>query len=328
MLAHYCADRGDQERLLELSSKEGAERYLNLVRPAGNAGAGATLLYILLMHESCAPPLDHLVQLLSPLKARSYTLCSAPTANDRQMQIVFNLLEFGRQRADGVPLAYERNGVCTDYLSKLSAGAHFLVVKRQFNNFTFTSTPSSPLPPPLVLVGPGTGIAPFVSLLRSLRHQGDAAEQQRTVWLFYGCRDPRNDFLFKQELLDELCTPNVRLCVSFSRFNIDEDAAERATLRNAHSHGRGYVQDAIRHHRRDIVRLVHAENASVFVCGDALNMARDVQTCFGECLSAELTSDELGGGSGDANKYLLDMIKNKRYKQDIWAWICNELYQI
>lgn len=70
----------------------------------------------------------------------------------------------------------------------------------------------------------------------------------------------------------------------------------------------------MRHHAAEIVRLVDVDKAAVYVCGDAKNMAKDVHACLLECLQTHLKLDV-----DQTNKYLTEMIKSKRYKQDIWA---------
>jgi sulfite reductase alpha subunit-like flavoprotein len=159
------------------------------------------------------------------------------------------------------------------------------------------------------MIGPGTGLAPFISFLRSLNN----TTTQAPLWLFYGCRHPDHDWLFKNELLGSLRPLLTKLSVSFSRHKCDETTA--TTLGFDYTPGGSkYVQDAIRHYSKEIVELINVKNASVYVCGDAKNMAKDVHACLGELLRVELNLSEL-----EANKYLTDLVKAKRYKQDIWA---------
>lgn len=176
---------------------------------------------------------------------------------------------------------------------------------------------------PLILIGPGTGIAPYVSYLRQLKHKatdsGALCCPGRRLWLFFGCRRPDWDWLFREELCGgggdgELKSHLDKFSVSFSRLESTDQVPADLSDRIATVSGCKYVQDLLRHYAAEIVRLIDTENALVYVCGDAKNMAKDVQSCLSECLQKHLQID-----ADQASKYLNDMIKSKRYKQDIWA---------
>ena len=298
VLAHYSSDEKDKTRLLELSSKEGSDHYQNMIKQSA-----LSLLDLLNIFESCQPDVSHLIQMLIPLTTRSYTLCSSFTKENNEMEIIFNLVKFKRENNR----TYERNGIASDYLSKLNQNDEFYFLKRKFQNFTFPSESDKPI----IMIGPGTGIAPFVSYLRSIKNHGKIKENPN-LWLFYGCRHPQRDFLYKDEFLNEYSLYLEKYSLSFSRYTPSSDDDE-AILKHHVSNSK-YVQDSLRHYSKEIVNLINGQNGYIYICGDALNMSKDVYNCFVECLSKELniTSDE-------SNKYLLEMMKTRRYKQDIWA---------
>lgn len=299
MLANYCTEKLDQTRLLELCSKEGAEQFQSLLKESH-----LSLLDLLTMFKSCDPPLGHLIQNLSPLIPRSYSLCSFHTKDNSQLEIVFNLVNFDCS----LGRTYERKGLATGYLSKLNKDEKLFFQRRKFQGFTFP-TDEQLVDKALIMIGPGTGIAPFISYLRA-KYQIKAFDKY--FWLFYGCRDPQKDFLFKSEIIE--FSPVITKCsLAFSRVSSLQDDDDLRDLKDLYGDCK-YVQDSIRQNAKELCRLIFKQQAYVYVCGDARNMSKDVQKCLSECLSEECQIS-----LEDANKYLIEMMKEKRFKQDIWA---------
>ena len=168
------------------------------------------------------------------------------------------------------------------------------------------------------LKGPGTGISPFVSYLRSIDFLSQSNQEfNKNMLLFYGCRHPKKDFLFKEEILQKYIKYLKNFNVSFSRYLFDKDDINNIhddSILKYYISNSKYVQDSIKHYSKEITHLIRNLNAYIFVCGDAKNMSKDVYNCIAQCLSSDLniTIEE-------ANSYMLEMVKTKRYKQDIWA---------
>ncbi|CAF0711129.1 unnamed protein product [Brachionus calyciflorus] len=294
-LSEYCSDESEKNRLLQLSSREASEEYQSLIKE--NL---ITLLDLLNIFKSCQPPIEHLIQMLLGLNARSYSLCSS--SSKQEMEFVFNLVKFKKD----LNRTYEREGLGTGYLKNLKQNDHFYLMKRKFQNFTFPDDSEKPL----IMIGPGTGIAPFIGYLREKKD----ILNNLNLYLFYGCRDPEKDFLFKNEILEDFAPNSKLFSVSFSRFVYDEKDKFVDFIEKHHVKDSKYVQDSIRFHSKEMIQLINEKNGYIYVCGDAKNMSKDVFNCFAECLCKELEMS-----NEQANKYLMDMIKNKRYKQDIWA---------
>jgi methionine synthase reductase len=228
------------------------------------------------------------------------------------MEIIFNLVEFGCDQGR----TYKRLGVATGFLSQLKPSDTIYFLKRKFQTFTFPKEIELfSNKKPMLMIGPGTGIAPFISFLRA-QHHNLKKENDVNLWLFYGCRDPTKDFLYKKELCSKHSANLCRLSLSFSRIesleNLNE--ADRTLIEKYYSPNTKYVQNSMLKNATEIADLIYKQEAFVYVCGDAANMAKDVFNCFAQCLS-----DTFGLSADESNKYLLDLIKNKRYKQDIWA---------
>ncbi|XP_074017030.1 NADPH--cytochrome P450 reductase isoform X3 [Numenius arquata] len=152
---------------------------------------------------------------------------------------------------------------------------------------------------PVIMIGPGTGIAPFIGFIQErawLKQQGK--EVGDTV-LYYGCRREREDYLYREELArfhqEGVLT---QLNVAFSR-----DQAEKV-----------YVQHLLKKNKENIWKLINEGNAHIYVCGDARNMARDVQNTFYEIVA------EFGNMSQpQAVDYVKKLMTKGRYSLDVWS---------
>ncbi|XP_036081654.1 methionine synthase reductase isoform X3 [Rousettus aegyptiacus] len=303
-LADCAGDPAERRRLQELSSSQGAADYSRFVR-----GAGASLPDLLLAFPSCRPPLGLLLEHLPKLQPRPYSCASSGLCRPGRLRFVFTVVE-----ASGGAPAAPRRGLCTGWLAALAepllqaapraaqaSGVQISISPRAAHSFHLPEDPSVPV----VMVGPGAGIAPFIGFLE---HREKLREQQPdarfgATWLFFGCRHRDRDYLFRDELrrFQERGTLT-RLTVCFSR----EPPAGEAPAK--------YVQDGMRRHGAALARLLLREGGCVCVCGDAKNMAKDVNDALLEIISQEAGVDKL-----EAMKTLAALKEEARYLQDIWA---------
>jgi cytochrome P450/NADPH-cytochrome P450 reductase len=150
----------------------------------------------------------------------------------------------------------------------------------------------------MIMVGPGTGIAPFRGFVQeraALKQQGVPIGESL---LFFGCRDPLQDFLYEDEMRAWEAAGVVRLQTAFSRVP-DQPKC--------------YVQQVIMEQKDDVWRLLQQE-AVIFVCGDASRMAPDVRRAFADVFRAQT-----GASDADAQAWLTGLVANHRYLEDIWA---------
>ncbi|XP_044298838.1 methionine synthase reductase [Varanus komodoensis] len=304
-LIEYTTDAGEKRRLQELCSKQGSSDYNALVRDAG-----ACLADLLQAFRTCRPPLSLLIENLPKLQARPYSAASSSLFQPGKLSFVFNVLEFPSL------LGERRRGVCTGWLADLVTpllqssvkGEGLLIPKisissRPANIFHLPDDPSVPL----VMVGPGTGIAPFIGFLQHRQKLKEAHKDWLfgETWLFFGCRHKAKDYLFEGELrrfIEDGTLTHLKVC--FSR---DAPAAAGAATPK-------YVQDNLRLFSREISRLLLQENGYFYVCGDAKHMAKDVNDTLVDALIAEKGVDKL-----HALKMLATLREEKRYLQDLWA---------
>ncbi|HEY2205919.1 MAG TPA: sulfite reductase flavoprotein subunit alpha [Pseudonocardia sp.] len=237
-----------------------------------------------LLRLATRPPLTapELLGLLRPLAHRSYSISSSPLVAPGRVDLAVATL---RYRAAG----RDRGGVCSTHLAdRLAEGdtaAVFLVRNEVFR------------PPAddadMIMVGPGTGVAPFRAFLHERRARGARGRN----WLFFGGRHRRCDLLYGDELAamtdDGLLT---ELDLAFSR-----DEAEKV-----------YVQTRMRQRGEQLFEWL-ARDARLYVCGDAVNMAGDVDRALHEIVA------EHGGMSPDAAADWVDGLRrDRRYVRDVY----------
>uniref|UniRef100_A0A1I7TWM0 NADPH--hemoprotein reductase n=1 Tax=Caenorhabditis tropicalis TaxID=1561998 RepID=A0A1I7TWM0_9PELO len=185
------------------------------------------------------------------------------------------------------------NGVCTRYLTKKEAGSKSPVFVRKSTMRLPHRTTTE-----VIMIGPGTGFAPFRGFLQDRQFHKNAGKEVGAMHLYYGCRHPDHDYIYKEELAqfqeDGILT---HLNCAFSR------AQEKKV----------YVQDRLWETRDRIWTAINA-GAHVYICGDARNMARDVQSTLQKIFR------EIGGKSEtEAVSFFKEMEKTKRYQADVWS---------
>ena len=260
MLSLYCSDPADAERLLHLSSLKGKDEYRDVVE-----ATRPTLADLFALFPSCKPPTDHLVSCLPPMAPRYYSYASAPSP-DRLARVAFSL-------ADIVTASGKvRSGLCTYWLASLATEAGMIEADKHFQPlvelpgaFEGTSVelqafqqPSSkfhlPEDPalllaPRILIGPGTGVAPFMGFLAHLAHI--PADQRGDTWMFFGCRKIADDYLYQDELEAFVADGLLHLETAFSR-----ETEERV-----------YVQHKMLEHSKKLGDLIVDQNAFIYICG-------------------------------------------------------------
>jgi cytochrome P450 / NADPH-cytochrome P450 reductase len=287
-LAEYTKDPGERETLLALAADdEGAQvRYRERIFVPRKS-----ILDALDEFRSCEPPFAVFLDQLPPLRPRYYSISSSPLAFPNSCSITLGVVE-------GPALGGRDifKGVCSNYLAALSVDSTI---------YGFVRKPTIPFHPPenphrpMIMIGPGTGVAPFRGFLQeraALKQQGVPVGESM---LFFGCRDPLQDFLYEDEMRGFEASGITRLCTAFSR-----EPGKPKT----------YVQHAIESHADEVWRLLQ-QDAVVFVCGEASRMAPDVRQAF-----AEMFRQRTNTTRTDANTWLSGLIAGQRYLEDIWAY--------
>jgi sulfite reductase (NADPH) flavoprotein alpha-component len=250
--------------------------------PDGDAAA----LDVLAAMEKFAgvrPDPEAFIEALEPLQPRLYSISSSPKTNPGRVSLTVDAVRYD---IDG----RTRLGVASTFLaSRVAAGDGLKVYVQKAQNFGLPIDPSVPI----IMIGPGTGIAPF----RAFLHERMATKATGRNWLFFGHRNSAHDFFYEDELSGMKASGLLtRLSLAWSR-----DGDEKI-----------YVQDRMRENGRELWAWL-ADGAHVYVCGDAKHMAKDVEHALIEIVSAcgARTTDE-------AIAFVADLKKRGRYQTDVY----------
>nr|XP_034324950.1 methionine synthase reductase [Crassostrea gigas] len=299
----------EKRRLQELCSKQGMGDYTSFIR-----NPEISILDLLLAFPSCNPDVDRLIESLPKLQPRPYSACSSPLKTPQHLDIAFNVINI----PEGDGRSFARQGVCTGMLDRVTNqnqireettedGTNTEIFQLQISArpnqyFRLPSDVSIPL----ILIGPGTGVAPFVGFLQHREMQKNSAEFADQafgeIFLFFGCRNRSQDFLFKEELM-RLQKVDIlsKLYVSFSREAISQEDPK-------------YVQDNIKSNAEQVLQLIYNQKAVIYVCGDAKNMAKDVNQTFMKILQEKKEMTE-----SEAKSFITKMRLERRYLEDVWT---------
>ncbi|MEM6619564.1 MAG: flavodoxin domain-containing protein, partial [Pseudomonadota bacterium] len=248
-----------------------------------------SVLDLLEEFQACELPFGVYLELMPMMTPRYYSISSSARAKGSACSITVGVVDepaiSGRGRFQGV---------ATTFLAAQAPGAQVHAsVRATSDTFHLPKDPAAPV----IMVGPGTGIAPFRGFLQeraTLRAEGCA---MGPAMLFFGCRHPKQDYIYQEELeayaADGLCD----LHVAFSR-------AEKSKV---------YVQDLIRQERDRVWELLEA-GARVFVCGDGSRMEPDVRRAL-----TLLYSEEKDVSPEAADAWMDQMSAEGRYVLDVWV---------
>ena len=225
---------------------------------------------------------QQLVDWLRPLSARQYSIASSEAASSDEVHVLVKQVEYDyRGRKHG--------GVCSTQLATAEAGDLLKVSIKANPNFKLPENPDTPI----IMIGAGTGVAPFRSFLFEREAQGITGNS----WLFFGEQHFQTDFLYQTEWQQFMKSGVLeKMDVAFSR-----DQAEKI-----------YVQQRILEQAKSVYQWLEA-GAHLYVCGDMNHMAKDVhQALIGVIVQESTRTTE------QASDWLDQLITDKRYQRDIY----------
>ncbi len=279
LLEEIAKRSGDQElnAILQTSLESGNKEQLT------NYLWGRDTLDLLLQHPGFEFSAAEFIALLKPLQHRAYSISSSSKPHPDAVHLTVASVRYesyGRQH----------KGVCSTFLADL-------VDDNTDVNCFFTPNKIFRVPEdnclPMIMVGPGTGIAPFRAFLQERQYRNATGKN----WLFFGDRNAATDFIYREEL--ETLQANgvlTRLDLAFSR-----DQAEKI-----------YVQDKMRENGAELFAWLQ-QGGYFFVCGDAYRMAKDVDKALLEVIAVQGNFTE-----AQAIEYVNQLKKDKRYVRDVY----------
>jgi sulfite reductase (NADPH) flavoprotein alpha-component len=278
-LFEILASRGaaDLGALLDRANAEAFKRYV------GGWNEAHDLLDVLETHPGIRLTAAELVESVRKTLPRLYSIASSLRAHPGQVHLLVVTVRYAIRERD-------RLGVCSTWLADRfpEGAAASMYFQNQQRHFAMPGDPAAPM----IMIGPGTGLAPFRAFLEERRATGATGRN----WLFFGEQRRATDFFYGQQLTGYERDGFLRLDLAFSR-----DQPHKI-----------YVQHRMREHGRDLWAWLE-DGAEVFVCGDKERMAADVDRELHAIVEAH------GGKSADAAKeYVEQMKKAKRYKRDVY----------
>jgi cytochrome P450/NADPH-cytochrome P450 reductase len=248
-----------------------------------------SVLDLLEQYPACELPFTTYLEMLPLMTPRYYSISSSPLVSADRCSVTVGVVRGPSLSGHG-----DYEGVCSTYFERRDPGARInAFVKDSKSGFRLPDDPSRPI----VMIGPGTGLAPFRGFIQERRARKEEGRPLGPAMLFFGCRHPEEDYIYGEELEEAARDGLVDLSVAFSRLD------GRKT----------YVQDLIAERADDVWRLMDA-GAIVYVCGDGSQMEPQVRERITELYRARSGADEVA-----SEEWLAELIDGGRYVLDVWA---------
>jgi sulfite reductase (NADPH) flavoprotein alpha-component len=270
------AEAADSATLRELLAEDAKERLKDF-------NHGREIVDALLAFAPAGLSAEALTSIFRKLPPRLYSIASSPLAHSDEVHLTVAAVRYQTH-------GRERKGVCSTYLADLvKTGSPVQVFVQPNKNFRLPADGSTPV----IMVGPGTGVAPFRAFVEHRAALGSTGKN----WLFFGDQHYTYDFLYQLEWQDFLKDGVLtRLDVAFSR-----DQPEKV-----------YVQDRMIAQAKELYQWLQ-EGAHFYVCGDANRMAHDVHEAL-----ITIVENQAAITREAAEAYVEDLKKSKRYQRDVY----------
>jgi sulfite reductase (NADPH) flavoprotein alpha-component len=271
--------------LMSMVAKDPAEAAALRRLADGDDGAepaDADLLDLLEAFPSARPRLMDLAKSLPSLRPRLYSIASSHKAEPGQVSLCVSVVKAVRR-------GRVRHGVASAFLAHRAAVHGQILANIQVSHFRLPPDPATPV----IMVGPGTGIAPF----RAFLQERAVTKATGPAWLFFGDQHAASDFLFEAQLKAWLQEGVLsRLDTAWSR-----DQAKKV-----------YVQDRMRESAAELWRWLQ-DGAYFYVCGDASRMAKDVDTAL-----RDVAAQQGGLSEAEAKDWIAALARQGRYLRDVY----------
>ncbi|KAG8901677.1 NAPDH-dependent diflavin reductase, partial [Tulasnella sp. 403] len=276
-IRHFASDEREKEKLEEFCSKEGQEDlHSYATRPR------RTILEVLSEFRSVKIPLEYITDAFSTIRPRQFSIASAANVHPRKIQLCVAIVNYR------TVLKAPRTGLCTRWLANMQGGTR-LEVSLGKGTMNLPSDDSKPI----VMIGPGTGVAPLRAFLeeRILRIAKDNL-------LYFGCRSKAADCHYKGEW-DAYVSRGELVC----RVAASRDQEDKV-----------YVQHLIREDSKLIYDKIVNRAGYVYVCGSSNQMPRSVKKAVVDCLVEQSGWDE-----ERASEYVKEMELAGRWGEECWS---------
>jgi cytochrome P450/NADPH-cytochrome P450 reductase len=240
-------------------------------------------------HPACELPFHAYLEMLSLLAPRYYSISSSPSVDANSCSVTVSVVEAPASSGRGV-----YKGVCSNYLASRRAGEIVHATVRETKaGFRLPDEPAVPI----IMIGPGTGLAPFRGFLQERAAQKAKGASLGPAMLFFGCRHPDQDFIYAEELKSFEADGITELHTAFSR-------ADGPKI---------YVQNLVTAQKQRVWSLIE-QGAIIYVCGDGGKMEPDVKAAL-----MAIHREHTGSDADAAQRWIDDLGTKNRYVLDVWA---------
>jgi sulfite reductase (NADPH) flavoprotein alpha-component len=244
---------------------------------------GMEVIDFLVDHPSAKFKPEEFVGLLNKLQPRLYSVASSLRVFPDQVHFIVDIIRYESH-------GRVRKGVATAFLAERAEKVPVPVYPSSAKHFHMPEDPNIPL----IMIGPGTGIAPFRAFLQDRQATGAKGKN----WLFFGAQREKCDYAYQED---------------WERFTRDGLLTKLDCAWSRDQTHKVYVQNRMLEHAAEIWKWIDGEGAQFFVCGDAKRMAKDVDAALRKIVQ------EQGSKSVDeANAYVEKLKTDKRYKRDVY----------
>jgi len=244
---------------------------------------GAEVIDFLLDHPSAKFRPEEFVALLTKLQPRLYSVASSLRVFPDCVHLIVDLVKYeSRGRV--------RKGVASTFLAERADKIPVPVYPSSAKHFHMPEEQSVPL----IMIGPGTGVAPFRAFLQERQALGAKGKN----WLFFGAQREKCDYAYKED---------------WEKFSSDGILTKLDCAWSRDQAHKIYVQHKMLEHSAEIWKWIDNEGAQFFVCGDARRMAKDVDAAL-----RRIVQEQGGKSVEEANAYVEQLKTDKRYKRDVY----------
>lgn len=287
VMSYFATAEHEKERLQYFASPEGRDDLYKY-----NQKERRTVLEVLEDFPSVQMPFDWLVQLVPPLKTRAFSISSSPLAHPNQVHLTVSVVSWT------TPYKRKRTGLCSAWLAGLDPQQGIYIPAW----FQKGSLPRPPPSVPLILIGPGTGCAPFRGFVEERAIQSSSGPAAPIIF-FFGCRN-EDDFLYRELWLTHSLNDGVFSEAKGGGFYVAFSRKQPQKV---------YVQHKMLEQSQRIWNLLLSK-ASIYIAGSATKMPSDVWSTFEEIVSKE------GEASRDsAANWLKALQRAGRYHVEAWS---------